>query len=269
MTTSARRSAPHVEPKARTMASRFRLLPLVMVVSVSLLGLKVFHLGAGLGEVLGPALAGSVIDQAALDNVDAERLAAIAPAAGDGAAQPDASKAAAPDAGATQGDASSDGGKAANADKDKDANADVQPAFMSRSEINLLQDLSNRRQQLDARSQQLDTRERLLMATEKRIDKKIERLKSISAEIKAAVHTHSAEEEAQLKSLVKVYEAMKPADAARIFDKLDMDILISVVERMKERSVAPVLAKMDPDAAKALTVELATKKKLPTIDGSS
>jgi len=232
---------------------RIRILSVAMFGAAALLGLKLAHLGAGIGAIIGPAVAEApVLDQGTMV-AEARQFAAIEPGAGKPADE-------------TTGDAPAEAQEPVN---DEEIGLADQPAFMSRSEIDLLQDLSNRRQELEARRQQLDTRERLLMATEKRIDKKIERLKSIEAEIKDLLRTHSEEEEAQLNSLVKVYEAMKPKDAARIFEKLDMDILISVIERMKERKVAPVLAEMDPDAAKALTIELATRKQLPSIDGQS
>ena len=62
-------------------------------------------------------------------------------------------------------------------------------------------------------------------------------------------------------SVVAIYEAMKPKDAAKIFNELDMLILIELAERMRERLI--VLADMDPTAANALTVELATRRSLP------
>src|SRR3546814_17091245 len=62
--------------------------------------------------------------------------------------------------------------------------------------------------------------------------------------------------EAQMQSLVKIYESMKPKDAARIFEELDMEVLLEVVERMKERKTAPILAEMNPERAKTGTPEL-------------
>lgn len=254
MTISARRSAPPAEARPQDLTSRrLRILPVVIVCSVVLLTLKSFHIGAGIGAVLGPALAGSPLAEASDAPARVYEFAAIAPASGQATG----------DGGGTAGEETQ---PAVDPVNDEEVGLADQPAFMSRSELDLLQDLSNRRQELDSRRQQLDTRERLLMATEKRIDKKIERLKGIETEIKDLLRIHSEEEEAQLKSLVKVYEAMKPKDAARIFEKLDMDILINVIERMKERKVAPVLAEMDPDSAKALTIELATRKQLPAVD---
>lgn len=56
-----------------------------------------------------------------------------------------------------------------------------------------------------------------------------------------------------------MYENMKPKDAARIFDTLDMDILLSVVEQMRGRKMSPILAAMNPEVAQRLTVELAAR----------
>ena len=64
-------------------------------------------------------------------------------------------------------------------------------------------------------------------------------------------------EEAGWQGLVKLYEAMKPRDAATIFNDLEMPVLLQVVDRMKEAKAAPVLAAMQPDKARDLTAKLA------------
>ena len=38
-------------------------------------------------------------------------------------------------------------------------------------------------------------------------------------------------QKAQIESLVKIYETMKPKDSARIFEKLDMPILLDVIDK--------------------------------------
>ena len=52
-------------------------------------------------------------------------------------------------------------------------------------------------------------------------------------------------------------------------EQLDMDILLDVTERMREQKMAPVLAAMDPEKAKSLTVELATRRRLPETGAKS
>lgn len=133
------------------------------------------------------------------------------------------------------------------------------PQALSPSEIEVLQQLSQRRATLDQRAGELDQREVLLQATEKRIDEKIAKLQDLQKSIDGGVQKQNAEDDAHLQSLVKIYEAMKPKDAAQIFEQLEMPVLLSVLQRMKELKTSPILAAMDPAKAKAVTTALAQK----------
>lgn len=137
--------------------------------------------------------------------------------------------------------------------------AAVDPQSLSPSEIGVLQQLSQRRAALDQRASELDQREVVLQAAEKRIDEKIAKLQDLQKSIAVDVHQRNAEEDARLQSLVKIYEAMKPKDAAQIFDQLSMPVLLSVLKRMKELKTAPILAAMDTGRAKAVTTALAER----------
>ena len=135
--------------------------------------------------------------------------------------------------------------------------------LLTQTEIDLLQQLADRREVLEGREQELDMRSGLLSAAESRIDKKVEELKQLQNTIQKLLKAHDEEQDAKMQSLVKIYENMKPKDAARIFEELDMDTLLLVVEGMKERKLAPVMASMDPSKAKEITVELTRLRKLP------
>lgn len=159
-------------------------------------------------------------------------------------------------------------------DADQDASdapalslAVTDPLLMSRSELDLLQDLANRRLQLDERESQIDMREKLLNATEHRIDDKIARLESLEVQIGELVLAHEVQENEQLRSIVKVYENMKPKIAAKILERLEMDIQVEVATRMKEAKMAPIMAAMSEEGARALTSELAIRAKLPPLGG--
>lgn len=140
-------------------------------------------------------------------------------------------------------------------------------ANFSPAELEVLQSLAERRRQLDLRSREVEAQEALLQAAELRVQEKIAKLKKLEARIEGLIRQHDEQSEAQLKSLVKVYENMKPKDAARIFEELEMAVLLDVVERMRESKIAPILASMDPAKAKSVTVELATRRKLPESGG--
>ena len=60
---------------------------------------------------------------------------------------------------------------------------------------------------------------------------------------------------------------MKPKDAARIFEDLELDTLLEVSERMKERKLAGIIAKMSPQKAREITVELRRLRNLPQVGG--
>ena len=137
------------------------------------------------------------------------------------------------------------------------------PTLLTQAEIDLLQQLADRREELEGREKEIEMRIGLLKAAESRIDKKVDDLKILQGTIEKLIKTYDAEQDAKMTSLVKIYENMKPQDAARIFEELDMNTLLLVAERMKERKLAPVMAKMNPAKAKEMTVELSRLRQLP------
>src|SRR5690242_5012914 len=99
------------------------------------------------------------------------------------------------------------------------------PPASSAAEMEVLQSLSQRRAELDKQADDLAQRDALLRATEQRIDEKIAKLQEMQASIGDVFKKVDEQEEARLKSLVKIYETMKPKEAARIFEQLDMPVL--------------------------------------------
>lgn len=135
----------------------------------------------------------------------------------------------------------------------------------SETQAMVLEELKERREALDARESRLNQRDALLQVTEKRVEEKIAELEQIRTEIQDLLGQQSEEEEARMQSLVKIYEGMKPKEAAAIFNDLDMDILLQVVGRMSERRTAPILADMNIKKAQELTTLLAKQKTLPEV----
>jgi flagellar motility protein MotE (MotC chaperone) len=147
----------------------------------------------------------------------------------------------------------------------------------SAGERAILESLQGRREQLDARNRDLDMRENLLKAAEKRVEAKVAELKDVEARVKTEMGNRDQAEEKRFKTIISMYENMKPKDAARIFDRLDMKVLLDVATHMNPRTMSEILASMAPDVAEKLTVELAnraraepapqTPDKLPKIEG--
>jgi flagellar motility protein MotE (MotC chaperone) len=121
----------------------------------------------------------------------------------------------------------------------------------------VLEALRARRAEIEAREQAAAQREVMLAAAERRLMARVEELTALQARLEALERERAAREDAGLRGLVKLYEGMRPRDAAAIFDELDMPVLLSIVDRMREARAAPVLGAMRPDRARALTAELA------------
>ena len=147
--------------------------------------------------------------------------------------------------------------------KEVEFNPEDDPTLFTENEIKVLQQLVSRRKIIEARLDELTLREGLLGAAEKRIDKKIQEMKTLELAIKKLIKSHDQQEDLKIQSLVKIYESMKPKDAARIFGELDINTLLKVAERMKEKKLAPIMAKMNPDRAKEMTVALTKLRNLP------
>lgn len=134
------------------------------------------------------------------------------------------------------------------------------PAPMTDGEKAVLLDLRARREQLDARETALANRESMLTAAEQKLSAQIGELQGLQQRLEALDASRKEQESAAWQGLVKVYEAMKPRDAATIFNELGMPVLLSVIDRMKEAKAAAILAAMAPDKARDVTTQLALKR---------
>nr|WP_052232602.1 hypothetical protein [Methylobacterium sp. ZNC0032] len=144
-------------------------------------------------------------------------------------------------------------------------NGSVQP--VSPAEKAILERLGERREELESRMRELEMRERLLDTAEKKLDGRVGDLKALEEKAGGPGAGKPAIEEAKaIKNLVIMYESMKPKDAARVFDRLGLDVLVPVVQQMNPRKMSEVLAAMSPDRAEKLTVALATSGRVATVE---
>lgn len=225
---------------------RVRALPLTIFVLGAMLSIKL----GGIWQGVGLAVATS-------------SLAEVRPAADAGAADASTAKSSNPPAKVDGSATPAPGAAAPSDDAPMPTKAGARAPTLTEEEIAVLEKLSARRDALDKRERELDLRENLLAAAEKRLDAKLGELKKVQGTVTGLLKKHDTEEEAKLAQLVKMYEVMKPKEAAAIFEKLDMDVLLDVIERMREQKSGPIIAKMDPSKAEKLTAALAERRTLP------
>ena len=135
-----------------------------------------------------------------------------------------------------------------------------EPTSVSEAERALLGDLRRRRIELDSRTQALDLRDQVQAAVEQRLGARLDQLTSLQQRLEQIEVARRAHDEANWRAMVKLYETMKPRDAAVIFNDLDRPVLLQIVDRMQERRASMVLAAMQPDRARELTAALAAMR---------
>ena len=121
----------------------------------------------------------------------------------------------------------------------------------------LLEQLRARRSEIEAREQAVVAQEMVLAATERRLARRVEELSALQQRLEALERSRAEREEAGWRGLVRTYEAMRPRDAAAIFNELEMPVLVEILDRMGERKAAPVIGAMRAEQARLVTAELA------------
>jgi flagellar motility protein MotE (MotC chaperone) len=136
--------------------------------------------------------------------------------------------------------------------------------------------LQSRRQELEARAREIDIRENLLKAAEKRIESRVEEMKAVESRITTATGQKAETDAARFKGIITMYEGMKPKDAAKVFDRLEMSVLFEIASQIAPRKMSDILGLMAPEAAERLTIEMARRAgsdksaavvELPKIEG--
>ncbi|MDB5467097.1 MAG: hypothetical protein JWQ46_1859, partial [Phenylobacterium sp.] len=132
-------------------------------------------------------------------------------------------------------------------------------AGLSPAELQVLQSLGERRGQLDQREADLNTQLALMAAAEAKLDAKVKALNGLKGDIVGLLNQADQKEQAEIDRLVKVYEGMKPKDAAPRMVLLDDAVRLPIAAKMKERSLSAIVALMPPAEAKRLTESLAKR----------
>lgn len=219
---------------------RLRLLPSVIFVAVIMLGFRLGDVWSGVqqGGFTGPGVSSRAEESSAAPTPDDETQAQ---------------------------DSASDSAADGDGDEGPGLLESLRDGTRSATERELLDDLADRRDALEAREQELSEREALQEIAERRIEEKMAELEDLREQIRNLLGEVDGERERQLAGLVSIYENMRPGDAARIFDGLDMDVLIDVLDGMAQRRSAPIIANMQPERARAVTRELADRGQLPDL----
>lgn len=131
------------------------------------------------------------------------------------------------------------------------------------------QDMNARDQAAARRTRALDLREQATRAAEQRLQANLDASRQAAAAPPPSAGSggnggggsagKGSDEPDQFTDLARIYQAMKPAQAAVVFEQLDLDVQMKVAQKMRERSTAMILGAMTPKGAAALSMALARR----------
>ncbi|WP_179380978.1 MotE family protein [Jannaschia marina] len=128
----------------------------------------------------------------------------------------------------------------------------------SGSEVgDLIREITRRSEALDARETAVALREQDIAVARQEVEAALLRLDAAEARLAARMHQSSAAAETDVTQLVRVYEGMKPKDAAVLFEAMDPTFAAGFLARMNADAASALFSNLSPDRAYALSVLMA------------
>ncbi|WP_010299859.1 MotE family protein [Candidatus Odyssella thessalonicensis] len=144
-------------------------------------------------------------------------------------------------------------------DRPKDSNdqsKEFDPLNLNENQVKILKAMSKKEGDptiADDRAELVKQQEMVKVA-ENKLSDQIKQLEEVQKNINEVKGSLTQQEKLNLEQMVKIYEGMKPEQAAEILDKLELTALSQIIKFMKPKKAALILARMDK--AKARTVTL-------------
>lgn len=110
---------------------------------------------------------------------------------------------------------------------------------------------------LSKREEALETRMQTLRVADAEIAERLAELEAAEASLRGMIALADSAAETDLDRLTKVYEAMKPKQAAALFEQMDPAFAAGFLGRMRPDAAAQVMAGLSPEAAHLFSVVLA------------
>lgn len=123
----------------------------------------------------------------------------------------------------------------------------------------LMAALREREKQLDADAAKLADRAQTLNVAEAKLAEQLAAFEKAREQLEATLATADKAAEKDIDRVTTVYENMKPAEAAKILDRMDVAFAAGLMSRMRPEIAAQVLSGMNPDAAYAVTLTIASR----------
>ncbi len=123
----------------------------------------------------------------------------------------------------------------------------------------LFADLAAERDRVQRETERLLILRERLQSEEQTVQEHYQRVAAMVDTLAATQKTYGEERERSAQKLAKVYESMKPAQAAVILSGLELDVIMDVLGRMKDRQAAKIMAGMNAGLAAEISQRMSIK----------
>ncbi len=133
------------------------------------------------------------------------------------------------------------------------------PAECKSSEgmMQMLEDLRARENRLQQQEAAFQDRMQALKIANQEITGKLAALTSAEEKLRGTIALADTAAEDDLARLTKVYESMKPKQAAALFEEMNPDFAAGFLGRMRPEIAAGIMASLSPQAARTFSVVMA------------
>lgn len=133
---------------------------------------------------------------------------------------------------------------------------------VSQSVQNVLNSLDQRERSITRREASVQAREADLRILEQQLTTRMEELSAIRTEVKSQLETLQTSQDTRVDEMVRMFNAMRPADAAPILAQTDTPLAVQVLIRMNAGKAGKVLGEMDAPVAARLSEAIARAPKV-------
>ena len=121
----------------------------------------------------------------------------------------------------------------------------------------LLAAFEARETRIETAEASLRDRMQALEIADREVSRKLAELATAETELRETISMAETAAESDLDRLTKVYESMKPKQAAALFEQMDPNFAAGFLGRMRAEAAAGIMANLSPGAAHSFSVVLA------------
>lgn len=129
------------------------------------------------------------------------------------------------------------------------------PLILDENQIKVLQAMAQAKSQKSTDTE-IEKQKQLIKLGKEKLAEQLAALEKVKADLEKKKGALTREEGQNIIQTAKIYENMKPAAAAEIFNKMELVVLVQLIKHMNQKKAASIIAVMESKKARYLTIEL-------------